>query len=316
MKKYPSIRAGLFWLVSAGALVLVVVLLNFPETADWLKEESRTGALWPGRGLDTHLELWKNGYLGTFFRFSKNGVLVWTAIPLFFHYLFRGLRRDWRAGLVFTLFCAVSIVCWQGFINWRYQYTLVPFLVTISLLYLHERWGNPKPVVIGAAIAVFVILWGINYHQLSDKLIRSAEREYKGGVHFPGALLRYINDLPETGGVILELNQPLIYYYTDKRALHFILLYHTDPRLEDFKSLYKDPEAAYRLLREREKVEYILMRDEFPDWPAKKHLYDALGEVMRRHAVPIMHDGSLTLYRLNPPSNEAPVKTRKATSPG
>jgi len=177
------------------------------------------------RGIGTLKKLWLNGYFGPFFRIEYFGLLSWLFIPLSFHFLVMSKRRKkWKLALWLVMFFYCIVICTKGFPNYRYQFTLFPIFITINLIYLLSADFKKKlspiffvPILTALIAAQIYLYWDDHIAKLKSYLITN-------DFNYPAKLINVIeNDISiNNETVILECNQPLLYYYTKKKGLHYL----------------------------------------------------------------------------------------------
>ncbi len=91
------------------------------------------------REIETKFKLIKNGILGILFRFQAFGIINWL-LPIFFLiYYIKKNTIDRSQFIVFANFFTLSlIICLKGYSNYRYQLTLHPMFLTLTILYLFK----------------------------------------------------------------------------------------------------------------------------------------------------------------------------------
>jgi len=128
-----------------GSLELIEDAVIMPED---------TGA----REVDSTEDLVKNGFLGIFFRFHYFGIFNWL-LPILMIIYYRTSRPS-RKELVIGINLAIAtfIISLEGFANYRYQFTLLPFfsiLITIYLFKLFDLKSTKRRTI---NIVVFFML--------------------------------------------------------------------------------------------------------------------------------------------------------------
>jgi len=174
------------------------------------------------RDIGTNLELLLNGYLGIFFRFKYFGLLNWLSIPVFAYFLVTIRKREkGQFALCIALFLSTVFIGIKGYANYRYQSTLFPVLITINCLLIWEVFQKSGPKVKIFMISTGCLLLLINFHYLSDSYFISNLKAWTSSKSFPFPykIIRYLNERIDPNDVILECNQPILYYYTDKKGI-------------------------------------------------------------------------------------------------
>lgn len=185
---------------------------------NWLTAETHGEFL---REIGTNIDLWRNGYLGIFFRFKMFGVLNWLAFPLFIYFLITLRKRErWEIALGLVLSTSFIFICIQGYANYRYQLTLHPILLTIIFLFGWQVLKKQKRKVIGVIILFCSFILFLNCYSLRESYQYYWNKGIgngKPGERFPYKLIEYINNNVTDDSVILERDQPMLYYHTSKK---------------------------------------------------------------------------------------------------
>ena len=210
-----------------SVLLLVCVCINcsrgdvYNSAKSWLQSEAKHGNY--TRGIGTNKDLWLNGYLGPFLRFKMFGSLNWLAFPLLIYFLVTIRKRErWEIALALVLTLSCIFICMRGYMNYRYQLTLFPALITMIFLFGWQilRYRNWK--VVSVVAVVCSCLLSANSYSLRE----TYTYYWKGSIGcglpgelFPYKLIEYINENVRDDSVILERNQPILYYHTNKKNL-------------------------------------------------------------------------------------------------
>ena len=213
------------------------------------------------RGIGTNKDLWLNGYLGPFLRFKMFGSLNWLAFPLFIYFLVTIRSRErWEIAIWLVLSASCIFICMKGYLNYRYQFTLFPVLITIIFLFGWEvvKIRSRKAITIVLLLCTCILL--ITFYSLWDSHLyyyRASVGCGRPGERFPYEMIKYIEEkaVLEDDSVILECNQPILYYHTSKKGLP-----NGDKSMGMFYKKGASLEDAFWILRDKLKVRYILRR--------------------------------------------------------
>lgn len=197
----------------------------YNSAKSWLQLEARHGNF--VREIGTNKDLWLNGYLGIFFRFKMFGILNWLAIPLLIYFLVTiGKRKRWEIALALALILSCIFISIQGYMNFRYQLTLFPALITIIFLFGWKVLGEQDRKVVITVLSIGSCLLFVGSYLLLMNFfsLRNDYAHYlKGSIvdrltvdRFPYKLFEYIDNNVADDSVILERNVLILYYYTSK----------------------------------------------------------------------------------------------------
>lgn len=205
-------------------IVLVITMLYFAVTTSYTGIPLSDAE---NRGIDTPLKLWLNGYLGIFFGFKSNGNIVWL-LPVFLIFAWNKVKSNihvkYFIAFYILLFLLIAV---KGYINGRYQFTLVPLsIIAIVLLvkeYFDERYQKQLYYLL-IALSFFNTLYftAIDYWpRYKDRVYSLFNNEVK---HFSENTkqedyLTFINNkIPENEWVLVN-NLPEYFYYTNRKGL-------------------------------------------------------------------------------------------------
>ena len=231
----------------------------YSSVGRWLSTEVPGGNF--SRGIGTNKDLWLNGYLGPFFRFKMFGSLNWPAIPLFIYFLVTIKARErWEIALWLVLSALCIFICIQGYANYRYQLTLFPALITLIFLFGWQVLKNQNRKASYVVLSICICILLISYYSLGQSYQyywKASVGSGKPGEGFPHKMIEYIEQkaVLADDSVILECNQPILYYHTSKKGFSY--------RDKSMKMLYRNGaslEDAFWILRDKLKVRYILRK--------------------------------------------------------
>ena len=254
----------------------------------WLDAEALGGRF--DRDIGTNRDLWLNGYLGIFFRVKMFGGLNWLALPLFTHFLFTIRKKHrWEIALAMVVVLSTVFICLQGYANFRYQLTIFPMLITLIFLYggnftgkLHIKFVSIIGVTCLLVLTIAFYPIGKKYwsYWASGKIYEKFEQLD------PHRMINYIEKdiYLEDDSVILECNQPLLYYHTSKKGLSYV-----DRKVRVVYRMKKNPQRAYEVLKEKLKVRYVLAREPFDCY--SDHIINTYCQL-------ILDDQGFKLYKL------------------
>jgi len=246
------------------------------------------------RNIDTSAKKWLNGYLGTFFRFKFFGNINWLAIPLIFYFLFTIKKRErWQYALITVFGIATVALCIKGYTNWRYQFTLFPFIVVLILLLGWEIVKNRGKYIKLFFFSFLIILVSYNFihyfgsHKYQWNIIVSNINK-----KYPNDVLKYVNNLEnspldETKFLICSYSN-IFYYYCDKQAIQY-----NNPNCKG-EIRRKSRKELFNFLKEDLKITHIFTTWRFEaDWISR-----GLIEVIRLDCQKIMSAEGYHLYNL------------------
>ncbi|MFC1816926.1 hypothetical protein ACFL0M_13560, partial [Thermodesulfobacteriota bacterium] len=129
-------------IVSACAIILWRPSSSYELFQNWLNK-SLNSYNYTYRGIGANKDLWLNGYLGIFFRFKYFGYLNWLFIPLSIYFLINITKKErWKIALWSVVIGLSIFLSIKGYLNYRYQLTLFPMLLSLILLYGWEVFRN------------------------------------------------------------------------------------------------------------------------------------------------------------------------------
>lgn len=211
---------GWFIVCIIGVCAVLLTEDIYSLAKNWLQSDARGGSF--VREIGTNFDLWRNGYLGIFFRFKMFGWLNWLAVPLFTYFLITiKKRKRWEIALGLSLCLASIFICLQGYQNFRYQLTLFPVLTPIIFLFGWKILKEKNKKIIGGVVLVCCLMLLGNLYFSKDSYqyyFNSGIGHGRPGERFPYKLIQYINEEVDENSVIRELNQPLLYYHTNKNS--------------------------------------------------------------------------------------------------
>ena len=259
----------------------------YNEILSWLNFRSNEGGYL--RGIGTNIELLLNGYFGIFFRYKMFGTFSWIGVPLLIYFILkiRGKER-WEIAIFVAISGAIAVIGFQGFMNYRYQLTVYPLIVTMIFIF---GWRvaykkNKKMVWIVVSAIIFFAL--INTYLSWEKYryyYRAAIGSGVEGEKFPDKMVEYINKYVANSSVVLEVNQPLLYYYTPKNGRHYNIDYS-----RKLRKTGANIEEAYLILKNVLDIDYVLIRG---------NLNGILKDILVLGSRLICEDQGYKLYKIN-----------------
>jgi len=248
------------------------------------------------RGIGTYGDLWLNGYLGIFFRFKYVGTLTWAAIPLFIHFLanIRG-RRKWELGLCFVVIASCVVIGVRGYANYRYQGTVYPMLLSLVILYGWEIVRKIKPFSRKIVIVIMCMLICGNYYHFRRKFVSNIFGNLLGeSPKFPSRIVEYIENIQDLAcdEVILECNQPLLYYHTSKKGLNYF-----DRRMIKLYKKYDDVWKAADVMYNSLNVRYIFTKNRIEE-RLKGRRWEILNRISSECCYLVIVDHGYKLYKM------------------
>lgn len=176
------------------------------------------------RGIETPLKLWLNGYLGVFFGFKSNGNIIWL-IPLLLFFAWSKLKHS----LTFKLFLAFYLllfllIAFKGYINGRYQFTLVPISIISIVLLVKELFGEKLQqnffyFLIGITLFNTLYFTVLDYWpRYKDRLFNMVTKiEANDSLQLD--YISFINQNIKEDELVLVNNLPEYFYYTNRKGL-------------------------------------------------------------------------------------------------
>ncbi|MDQ1352636.1 MAG: hypothetical protein QG657_2942 [Acidobacteriota bacterium] len=307
----PAKRHIIYTLIAVliSVLILFVVYAIVDKEADSLptpvKAEERF------KEIETPAKKWLNGHFGIFFRFKYLGNINWLIIPLLIYFFLAVKKpRRWQMALVFTWLLTALFIIIKGYTNFRYQFTLFPFTVTIILLLLWEISKDKKIYIkilcfsfVGLACAYNIYHYFDRYNFYWD--IKVNEEKSR----FPYQLIDYLNRdraLKESSKKVFALNQPLFFYYTNQKGIDM-----QSPQAQwataHLTGNIGSREALFKEFKKILHVEYILLSASH----LKFYQSGLLPEFLDCECRLVLKDNGWLLYRLR----EKPLE-RELKSPG
>jgi len=284
-------------LAIVGIIVFLMVTLNYHSLIfTWWNEQASKGIV--DRGIGTNGELIVNGYLGIFLRFKHFGFINLFAVPLIVYILLSYKKRTrLEIALCFAIVLACLFICIFGYYNTRYQLTLHPILVFGVIIIGIDLIKRIKPIskktyqyiFIGVCISIFIVFYLIYPYPVIEKFKYYREKygiENMYNRMYPVSIIEYINNEMELNkdDVILEFNQPFLYYHTNKKGLS-----RSNPIIKDFYRNSANKKKAFNILWDKLHVRYILIRGE-------------LSKHYKPYAIDVVYsENGLNLFKIRPP---------------
>jgi hypothetical protein len=144
--------------VLAGMLCVVLVLLGVYTIIDFVPALITDSNL-TSRGIDSPAKMWLNGYLGHFFRFKFLGNINWLMLPILVHFFITIKKRErWEMALVFMFLLSILLIAVQGFFNYRYAQTLMPFTTVLVLVSIWRFFDENKIQFLRKYVMGFLVI--------------------------------------------------------------------------------------------------------------------------------------------------------------
>ncbi len=176
------------------------------------------------RGIETPLKLWLNGYLGVFFGFKSNGNIIWL-LPLLLLFAWPKLKQSLSVKLFLTFYLLLFvIIAVKGYINGRYQFTLVPISIMGIVLLVKELFEEKLQQKFFYLLIAFT-LFNTLYFTALDFWPRYKERLFnmvnKTETNNTQQLdyITFINQNIKEEEWVLVNNLPEYFYYTNRKGL-------------------------------------------------------------------------------------------------
>ena len=257
------------------------------------------------RDIGTNTDLLLNGYFGIFLRYKMFGTLNWLAAPLLIYFLTKITKKErWEKALVFAISAAIIIISFQGYMNFRYQLTVYPLLLSLTLIFIWQIVRGQKMVIQIATSIIVGTLLLINLHFSWNKYAYYYNSAIGNGLHgerFPYKLIDYINKYVGDKDVILELNQPILYYHSDKKGMHY--------DIEHARILGRRGttlEESFFMLKDRLKINYLLLRG---------ILKGRLNDIIQIGGDLVCEDQGYILYKLKEKPNNPTISDFEKETP-
>ncbi|CAB1065070.1 hypothetical protein D1BOALGB6SA_9867 [Olavius sp. associated proteobacterium Delta 1] len=261
------------------------------------------------REISTQKDLWLNGYLGIFFRVKFFGYINWLAIPLVIYFLtqFHQAKR-WQLALLFVLTLSTIIICTMGYKNYRYQLTLYPVILTLVLLYTYDiiidKFNISKKIVNLFLMATILITLaagiGTNFSKFKSILIDRLKQPSIKSAHvqnptrgFPAQIIQFLNNLEQEDWAILECNQPILYYYTNKRGVYYL----SNGVVSVLIAKRKKFAEIVTEFKKRFNIKYIFISEQI-EALNRHNRWRVLNTITKNYCDLIMEEYTYKLYRL------------------
>ena len=238
-----------------------------------------------------------NGYLGVLFRFKSLGNCNWLAVPLVMWFLLTAKKRErWQLALTFVWLVTFLLIALKGYYNSRYQLTLFPFTAAVVLMLLWELLRGKKNhwKVLCFSLLALACIYNI-YHYFDAYSYFWELRVSRENSHFPYRLISYLKRNKDIGwrhSRIFVFNQPIFYYYTNKRGID----YESPLYYEIFLGLRQKEGSrrkVYQTLRKL-KVKYILI-----GWSTMNQYKERmLSEFLNCECRLLLEDNGFHLYQI------------------
>lgn len=198
----------------------VIYSLSFYDSIiNWFAADALKGNY--KRGIGTNFDLWKNGYLGVFFRFEMFGFLTWLTIPFGVYFVITIKKREkWEKALFLSLFISTVFICVMGYKNFRYQLSIIPLYIFFIFFILSGIARVNKKIFISLSSGIIVLIFiSLLFHK--GKYVycyNLGVGNPVNGSSFPYKVIEYIEKNIDHNSIIKENNVPLLYYHTDKKS--------------------------------------------------------------------------------------------------
>lgn len=204
-----------------GLSVVIITLVYFIVTTSY-SGLPLTDA--ENRGIETPLKLWLNGYLGVFFGFKSNGNIIWL-LPLLFFFAWAKLKESLTVKLFLVFYLLLfMLIAVKGYINGRYQFTLVPVSIMAIVLLVKELFEEKLQQKFFYLLIAFT-LFNTFYFTALDYWPRYKERFFNM-VHkietndtLQLDYITFINSNIKEDEIVLVNNLPEYFYYTNRKGL-------------------------------------------------------------------------------------------------
>ena len=248
--------------------------------------------------IDTSGKKCLNGYLGVLFRFKSLGNINWLAVPLLIWFLVTNKKRErWQLALIFVWLVTFLVIVLYGYYNSRYQLTLLPFTAAVVLILMWELLKGKKNhwKMLCFSLLALGCIYNI-YHYFDTYTYFWDLRVSRKNPHFPHRLINYLNqdkDIGQPHSKIFVFNQPIFYYYIDKRGIDY-----ESPLCYEIVLGLRQKEGSrrklYQTIRIKRKVKYILI-----GWSTiNQYKERMLSEFLNCEGQLVLEDNGFYLYKI------------------
>lgn len=279
-----------FLALSTLGVILYVRSLSSTGFYEYLNSES----YYRIREIHTPLKLWLNGYFGIFFRVHDFGYLILLIFPCYLFIILCWEKISRAAKILLFVFSMTAILLGiKGFYNFRYAFTLFPFVI-LSIFWLsYDILDRVKAKVHRKRPSLWIFLTIFIYLSIGFLLIYSIGvrkngylRYWRYGNSIEGPTMNFIHSLK-------KLN------ISDDRKILVVNIngwfYHTNIKGVMYKSFgFPDNSNTLWDKIQKENIRYILAEDYVFILPK----YNSLGSLLKDKSKtkPFRKGGYLTLY--------------------
>jgi hypothetical protein len=184
------------------------------------------------REIETPQKLWVNGYLGLFFAFKNNGNIIWL-LPIIFAFAYNKIKSNKSVNYFLALFIMLfTLIALKGYINGRYQFTLVPACIialTVLIPLIEENKKAEKRIfyflffmtLFNTAYFIAIDYWP-RYKERFIALIGKNEHSeiVNKNTHEAISYIEYIEKHIKPNEKVLVNNLPEYFYFTDRKGVY------------------------------------------------------------------------------------------------
>lgn len=257
-KHNSRFKHHIFWWALTGLVVAGFFMFLFTSGAvtevfrEWWNAPSAMAKIHPNRGIETVGKLWKDGYLRFFFNYELFGCLPALGLPALIAFLVTIRRRPrWQTALVFVGSLSAVLIGAKGYYNFRYAFTLTPFIV-VFILFL--AWTLSKRPFVRAILLGVVCVLAIYSYRVQAERYRHYTRELSSSPkadRLPYGLIDYLNRAcAQTNSRVLVMGDLWPQYYTRCRAINYD---HPDV----FQTLQRADEDCLTYLLKEHSIRYL-----------------------------------------------------------
>lgn len=180
------------------------------------------------RGIETPIKLWLNGYFGLFFGFKSNGNIIWL-LPLLLIFAWNKVKQyatlKYFMAFYILLFMLIAL---KGYINGRYQFTLVPVSIISIIFLIKEIFDEVKLqqklfyLLLGLTLFNTLYFTSIDYWpRYKERFFGIINGENNSNSTNTNSLdyLAFINNEIPENELVLVNNLPEYFYYTNRKGL-------------------------------------------------------------------------------------------------
>jgi hypothetical protein len=205
----------------------------------------------------------------------------------------KGKRKKWNLAVWSVVTLSIIFLCIKGYLNYRYQLTMLPILVTVNFLYgwhiLREKGKLMKGII-------YILCWLLIIAGFEKGDIKTFVKLYvlRDDWSHPTEMVNYLKNHVNLGknDVILEVNQPFLYYYTDKKGLSY-------RKLSSSIYLFNEgKEKTFKIIKFKYQIRYILSDTVMEKTLSGSYRGDFFDYITKFNCDLVFEDNGKKLYKL------------------